>query len=71
MGKLDDRLAKTLRSNEQSDRQSLKDLPMQRKSSHGAMRVEAARAQTLENLADLLAVSNRRKGPFLIELVIP
>jgi hypothetical protein len=33
--------------------------------------VEAARAQTLENLADLLAVSNRRKGPFLIELVIP
>lgn len=37
----------------------------------GAMGVEAARAGTLENLADLLAASNRRKGPFLIELVIP
>jgi acetolactate synthase-1/2/3 large subunit len=37
----------------------------------GAMGVEAARAETLENLADLLAASNRRKGPFLIELVIP
>jgi hypothetical protein len=33
--------------------------------------VEAARAETLEDLADLLGASNRRKGPFLIELVIP
>jgi acetolactate synthase-1/2/3 large subunit len=32
--------------------------------------VEAAQAQTLEQLADLLAMSNRRKGPFLIELVV-
>jgi acetolactate synthase-1/2/3 large subunit len=37
----------------------------------GAMGVEAARAETLEKLADLLAMSNRRHGPFLIELVIP
>jgi quercetin dioxygenase-like cupin family protein len=32
--------------------------------------VEAARAQTLEDFADLLAVSCRRKGPFLIELIV-
>ena len=37
----------------------------------GAMGVEAARAETLEDLADLLGASNRRNGPFLIELVIP
>jgi len=37
----------------------------------GAMGVEAARAETLEQLADLLMVSNRQDGPFLIELVIP
>ena len=37
----------------------------------GAMGVEAARAETLEGLADLLRASNRRSGPFLIELVIP
>ena len=37
----------------------------------GAMGVEGARADTLEGLADLLAVSNQREGPFLIELVIP
>jgi acetolactate synthase I/II/III large subunit len=37
----------------------------------GAMGVEAARAETLEDLADLLGASNRRRGPFLIELVIP
>lgn len=36
-----------------------------------AMGVEAARTETLETLADLLAVSNQREGPFLIELVIP
>jgi len=36
-----------------------------------AMGVEGARAETLEGLADLLAVSNQRQGPFLIELVIP
>jgi acetolactate synthase-1/2/3 large subunit len=35
------------------------------------MGVEAARAETLEEFADLLAASYRRKGPFLIELVIP
>jgi acetolactate synthase-1/2/3 large subunit len=35
------------------------------------MGVEGARAETLEGLADLLAVSNQRQGPFLIELVIP
>ena len=37
----------------------------------GAMGVEAARAETLEGLADLLRASDRRAGPFLIELVIP
>jgi acetolactate synthase I/II/III large subunit len=36
-----------------------------------AMGVEAARAETVERLADLLSVGNRRPGPFLIELVIP
>jgi acetolactate synthase-1/2/3 large subunit len=36
-----------------------------------AMGVEGARAETLEGLAELLAVSNQRQGPFLIELVIP
>jgi thiamine pyrophosphate-dependent acetolactate synthase large subunit-like protein len=35
------------------------------------MGVEAARAETLEEFADLLAASCRRKGPFLIQLVIP
>jgi acetolactate synthase I/II/III large subunit len=34
------------------------------------MGVEAARANTLEGLADLLSASYGRKGPFLIELVI-
>jgi acetolactate synthase I/II/III large subunit len=34
------------------------------------MGVEAACARTLEELADLLTASYRRKGPFLIELVI-
>jgi acetolactate synthase-1/2/3 large subunit len=34
------------------------------------MGVEAARAKTLEELADLLTTSYRRQGPFLIELVI-
>jgi acetolactate synthase-1/2/3 large subunit len=37
----------------------------------GAMGVEAARAETLEQLSDLLMASFRRKGPFLIELMIP
>jgi acetolactate synthase I/II/III large subunit len=32
--------------------------------------VEAARAETLEEFADLLVSSSKRKGPFLIELVI-
>jgi acetolactate synthase I/II/III large subunit len=36
-----------------------------------AMGLEAARAETLKELADLLMVSNRQNGPFLIELVIP
>jgi acetolactate synthase-1/2/3 large subunit len=36
-----------------------------------SMGVEAARAETLEEFADLLAASCHRKGPFLIELVIP
>jgi acetolactate synthase I/II/III large subunit len=35
------------------------------------MGVEAARAETLEEFTDLLAASYRRKGPFLIELVVP
>jgi acetolactate synthase I/II/III large subunit len=35
-----------------------------------SMGVEAARATSLEQLADLLAVSNRYQGPFLIELII-
>ena len=34
------------------------------------MGVEAARAATCEQLADLLAQSFSRSGPFLIELVI-
>ena len=34
------------------------------------MGVEAARADTCELLADLMAQSFRQKGPFLIELVI-
>lgn len=34
------------------------------------MGVEAARAETLEEFADLLAASYKRQGPFLIELVI-
>jgi acetolactate synthase I/II/III large subunit len=34
------------------------------------MGVEAARAKTLEELADLLTASFKRNGPFLIELVI-
>jgi acetolactate synthase I/II/III large subunit len=37
--------------------------------SHG-LGVEAAQARTLEQLADLLTASNRRKGPFLIELAV-
>jgi acetolactate synthase-1/2/3 large subunit len=36
----------------------------------GGMGVEAARATSLEQFADLLTASNRRKGPFLIELVL-
>jgi len=36
----------------------------------GGMGVEAARAETLEAFGDLLAQSFRRRGPFLIELVI-
>ena len=35
------------------------------------MGVEAARAETLEQFADLLTASYRRQGPFLIELVLP
>jgi thiamine pyrophosphate-dependent acetolactate synthase large subunit-like protein len=35
------------------------------------MGVEAARADTLEEFADLLLASYRRKGPFLIDLVVP
>ncbi|HTJ99147.1 MAG TPA: acetolactate synthase large subunit [Bordetella sp.] len=34
------------------------------------MGVEAAQADTMEKFADLFATANRRKGPFLIELVI-
>jgi acetolactate synthase-1/2/3 large subunit len=37
----------------------------------GAMGVEAARAATLDQFADLLRVSYQQNGPFLIELVIP
>jgi acetolactate synthase I/II/III large subunit len=36
-----------------------------------AMGVQAARAETSERLADLLAVGNQHRGPFLIELVVP
>jgi len=35
------------------------------------MGVEGAHAETLEGLADLLAVSNQREGPFLNELLFP
>ncbi|WP_427185038.1 acetolactate synthase large subunit [Bordetella bronchialis] len=34
------------------------------------MGVEAAQADTMDKFADLFATANRRKGPFLIELVI-
>ncbi|ALM83774.1 acetolactate synthase large subunit [Bordetella sp. N] len=34
------------------------------------MGVEAAQAQNMEQFADLLAAANKRKGPFVIELVI-
>jgi len=34
------------------------------------MGVEAARAETLKEFADLLTASFKHKGPFLIELVI-
>jgi acetolactate synthase I/II/III large subunit len=37
----------------------------------GAIGVEAARAETLDQFGDLLRVSYRQKGPFLIELVVP
>ena len=33
--------------------------------------VEAARAETMEQFADLFTAANARKGPFLIELVVP
>jgi acetolactate synthase-1/2/3 large subunit len=33
--------------------------------------VEAAQATTMSSFADLMAMSFRRKGPFLIELVVP
>jgi acetolactate synthase-1/2/3 large subunit len=36
----------------------------------GGMGVEAARAETAEAFADLLAAACRRKGPFLIEAMI-
>ena len=36
----------------------------------GGLGVEAARADTLEAMADLMASANRRAGPFLIELAI-
>lgn len=36
----------------------------------GSMGVEAARAETAEGFADLLAAACRRKGPFLIEALI-
>lgn len=35
-----------------------------------SMGVEAARAETLEDFADLFTAANRRKGPFLIELMV-
>lgn len=37
----------------------------------GGFGVEAARAETMEAFADLLSLSNRRAGPFVIELVVP
>jgi acetolactate synthase-1/2/3 large subunit len=37
----------------------------------GGMGVDAQRAGTMEEFADLLATSFRRSGPFLIELVVP
>jgi acetolactate synthase-1/2/3 large subunit len=37
----------------------------------GAMGVEAARADSLERFADLLRQANSRRGPFLIELMLP
>jgi acetolactate synthase-1/2/3 large subunit len=37
----------------------------------GGFGVEGARAETMEQFADLFTHANARKGPFLIELVIP
>ena len=37
----------------------------------GGFGVEAARADTLERLDDLVRHANARPGPFLVELVIP
>ena len=36
----------------------------------GGMGVEAARAETMEQFADLFQQANARPGPFVIELVI-
>jgi acetolactate synthase-1/2/3 large subunit len=36
----------------------------------GGLGVEAARADTLEGCASLMATSFRRDGPFLIELMV-
>ena len=36
-----------------------------------AMGVEAARADTLELFGELVAYSNSRPGPFVIELILP
>jgi acetolactate synthase-1/2/3 large subunit len=33
--------------------------------------VEAARADTMEQFADIFTAANRRRGPFLIDLAIP
>jgi acetolactate synthase I/II/III large subunit len=37
----------------------------------GGLGVDARRVETMEEFADLLAASFKRRGPFLIELVIP
>jgi acetolactate synthase-1/2/3 large subunit len=37
----------------------------------GGLGIEAARAETMTEFADLFVSANRRSGPFLIELVIP
>ncbi|MCP4385533.1 MAG: hypothetical protein GY798_29660, partial [Hyphomicrobiales bacterium] len=37
----------------------------------GGLGVEGARAETMDQFADIFTQANRQKGPFLIELMVP